>query len=65
MCEIFNDHWGYAADDLFYKAPAYIIEELADVINCVEQLIYIYGEEKVQKVRKEKLERLFSKYDFD
>jgi NTP pyrophosphatase (non-canonical NTP hydrolase) len=42
-----------------------IIEELADVINCVEQLIYIYGEEKVQKVRKEKLERLFSKYDFD
>ena len=42
-----------------------IIEELADVINCVEQLIYIYGENEVEKVRQNKLERLFSKYDFD
>ena len=30
MCEIFGDHWGYAAEDLNYKAPALMIEELAD-----------------------------------
>lgn len=41
-----------------------IIEELADVINCVEQLIYIYGEDDVEKVRKSKFERFFSKYNF-
>ena len=47
------------------KIKENIIEELADVINCVEQLIYIYGENEVEKVRQNKLERLFSKYDFD
>ena len=31
MCEVFGTHWGYAADDLFYKSPAQIIETLA---NC-------------------------------
>ena len=30
MCEVFNDHWGYAAEDLHYKAPAEMIEELVD-----------------------------------
>lgn len=30
MCEVFCDHWGYAEDDLNYKSPAGIIEELAD-----------------------------------
>ena len=29
MCEVFGTHWGYAADDLFYKSPAQIIETLA------------------------------------
>jgi len=30
MCEIFGEHWGYAADDLNYKSPAEIIRTLAD-----------------------------------
>ncbi len=30
MCEIFGDHWGYAAEDLNFKSPALMIEELAD-----------------------------------
>lgn len=30
MCEIFGDHWGYAAEDLNYKSPALMIEELAE-----------------------------------
>ncbi len=30
MCEIFNECWGYGRDDINYKAPAQIIEELAD-----------------------------------
>jgi len=30
MCEVFNDHWGYASDDLNYKSPAKMICELAE-----------------------------------
>lgn len=30
MCEVFNAHWGYAKEDLFYKSPAHLIETLAD-----------------------------------
>lgn len=29
MCEVFNDHWGYAKADLHYKSPASLIETLA------------------------------------
>lgn len=28
MCQVFNDHWGYAKEDLNYKAPADIIRDL-------------------------------------
>lgn len=30
MCEVFNDHWGYAREDLNYKSPADIICEFAE-----------------------------------
>lgn len=30
MCEVFNDHWGYASEDLNYKSPADIICEFAE-----------------------------------
>ena len=30
MCQIFGDNWGYAREDLNYKAPAQIIRELAE-----------------------------------
>lgn len=30
MCEIFCEHWGYAREDLNYKAPGRMIEELAE-----------------------------------
>ena len=30
MCEILADHWGYAREDLNYKAPAQMIKELAE-----------------------------------
>ena len=30
MCEVLNDHWGYAAEDLNYKSPAQLIRELAE-----------------------------------
>ena len=55
----------YQNTDKEIEIRSNIVEELADVINCVEQLIYIYGEDEVEKVRQYKLERLFSKYDFD
>lgn len=31
MCEVFNSHWGYAAGDLNYKAPADCIR---DIVQC-------------------------------
>lgn len=30
MCEVMCDHWGYAKNDLNYKAPARLIEELCE-----------------------------------
>lgn len=30
MCEVLAEHWGYAKEDLNYKAPAAMIESLAD-----------------------------------
>lgn len=30
MCEVFGRHWGYAKEDLNYKAPAQLIRELAE-----------------------------------
>ena len=30
MCEVFGTHWGYAENDMLYKSPATMIEELAD-----------------------------------
>lgn len=30
MCEIMGEHWGYAKDDLHYKAPADLIREFVD-----------------------------------
>ncbi len=30
MCEVFNDHWGYASEDLNYKSPAEMICEFAE-----------------------------------
>lgn len=30
MCEVIGDHWGYAEEDLNFKSPARIIEELCE-----------------------------------
>ncbi|MBE5757459.1 MAG: hypothetical protein E7345_00820 [Clostridiales bacterium] len=55
----------YAGTDKENEVCDNIIEELADVLNCVEQLVYIYGEDKVEEVRKAKFKRFFDKYKFD
>ena len=34
-----------------------LVEEIADVLNMVEQLEYFVGEDKVEKVREEKIQR--------
>ena len=39
-----------------------IIEETADVLNCAEQVAYMFGEEEVNKIRKEKVDRCKNKY---
>ena len=34
MCEVLNDHWGYAADDIDYKPIAALVEELVECRAC-------------------------------
>ena len=36
-------------------------EEIADVLNVVEQLEYVYGAEEIEKIRKQKIERTLKK----
>ena len=38
-----------------------ILEEIADVLNTAEQMQYYFGEEEVEKIRKEKIERALKK----
>ncbi len=35
-----------------------VVEEIADVMNCIEQMRYYFGETEVDLVREKKLERL-------
>jgi NTP pyrophosphatase (non-canonical NTP hydrolase) len=37
-----------------------IREEIADVLNMAEQLEYYFGEEEVERVRKEKIDRFLN-----
>ena len=39
------------------KTKENVIEEIADVLNVVETLRYLFGKEEVDKVRREKLTR--------
>lgn len=43
MCEVFNDHWGYAREDINYKSPAKMIEELADCRRCGANMLMNVG----------------------
>ena len=38
-----------------------ILEEIADVLNTAEQMKYYFGEEEVEKIRREKIERALKK----
>ena len=40
-----------------------LIEEIADVLNMAEQLEYVYGEEKIEKIREQKIERTLKKIE--
>ncbi len=43
MCEIFGDHWGYAREDLNYKAPAEMIKELVECRKCGSNMLINIG----------------------
>ena len=34
MCEVLNDHWGYAKDDINYKPVSHILESLITCRHC-------------------------------
>lgn len=38
-----------------------IKEEIADVLNMAEQLEYYFGEEEIERIRKQKIERTLKK----
>ena len=40
-----------------------IHEEIADVLNCVEQLELIFDEKEISRIREEKIERTLKKVD--
>ena len=43
MCQVFNDHWGYAKEDLNYKSPADMIRDLAICRRCGSNLLMNVG----------------------
>lgn len=45
------------------KVVEHIIEEIADVLNMVEQLSYFFGEEKVNDVRHKKMLRTLKRLE--
>ena len=49
-------------DEKLLKTKQNIVEETADVLNCVEQMSLMFGEDEVKKVRKEKVQRCLNKY---
>lgn len=40
-----------------------IKEEIADVLNTAEQLEYFFGEEEIEKIRQQKIDRTIKKYN--
>ncbi|MGN0961086.1 MAG: hypothetical protein ACI4PF_02665 [Christensenellales bacterium] len=51
----------YKDTDKETKIVENIKEELADTLNMVEQLIYYYGTDEIEKIRTDKLNKLMSK----
>ena len=45
--------------------PVAVVEEIADVQLCLDQLKRMYGPEEVEKVEQEKLERLHRRVEAD
>ena len=43
MCQIFNSHWGYAAEDLNYMAPAELIRQICDCRRCGSNMLLNVG----------------------
>ena len=51
----------FGKEDYLQEIKDNILEEIADVLNMVEQLKYYFGEEKVEEIRKQKIERTLKK----
>lgn len=43
MCQVMADHWGYAAEDFNYKAPADLIRDLATCRRCGSNMLLNVG----------------------
>ena len=55
----------YKGTDKEVEILSNIKEEIADVLNMIEQLERYYGEEEIECIRKNKIERFLAKYNFD
>lgn len=43
MCQIFNSHWGYAAQDVNYMSPAELIRQICDCRRCGSNMLLNVG----------------------
>ncbi|MBO5344910.1 MAG: hypothetical protein J6A51_03335, partial [Clostridia bacterium] len=50
-------------EEKLLKVKENIVEEAADVLNCVSQIALIFGKDDVDKVRKFKIERASKYFD--
>lgn len=51
----------FGKEDCLQEIKDNILEEIADVLNTVEQLKYYFGEEKIEEIRKQKIEKTLKK----
>lgn len=51
----------FGKEDSLQEIKDNILEEIADVLNTVEQLKYYFGEEKIEEIRKQKIEKTLKK----
>jgi NTP pyrophosphatase (non-canonical NTP hydrolase) len=52
-----DKYFGEADEEKVVSNLKNIKEEIADVLNTVVQMQYLFGEEEINKIRKEKVER--------
>lgn len=51
----------YGKTDAPQEIKDNVLEEIADVLNTVEQMAYVFGKEKIEKIRKQKIDKTINR----